>query len=178
MRNNYRYIIKKISVKEYRAYAKQYISSILSNIISKKTLVMDNLISIEDADETIITDYFPTNTKIFYVWRDPRDIYAQARLADYEDLSWVPENPEIFVKWYLKAFLSYKNTKSKKFKCIRFENLVNKYETTAKEIMDFLNISLDDSTHKLKMKFFNPDISRKNIGIYKTLPDKFLSAIE
>lgn len=177
MGNTFRYIIKKLSIKEYRNYAKDYIKSVLSNIKSKQTLVMDNLISIENADESIIDDYFPENTKIFYVWRDPRDIYAQARLADYEDLSWVPEDPEIFVKWYLKAFLSYKNTRSEKFKCIRFEELVNDYERTTKDIMNYLGISLEVKTHLLKKKFFNPDVSRKNIGIYKKLPAKFEPAI-
>lgn len=167
-----RYVLKNLSIKEYREFAKQYIIRCLSVLNTKETLVMDNLISIENADESIIKDYFPENTKLFYVWRDPRDIYAQARLATYEDLSWVPENPEIFVKWYLKAFKYYYNSSSKNIMCIRFEDLVNDYDNTTKKVMDFLDIEPNADSHIYKQKFFNPDISRKNIGIYKKLENQ------
>lgn len=167
-----RYIVKSLSKKEYRSFAKEYILRILSCINSKKNLVMDNLIALEYPDAEIIRDYFPENTKLIYVWRDPRDIYAQARMATYSDCSWVPEDPEVFVKWYMKAFPYYLKFQFDNIFCVRFEELVMNYETITKQLLQFLNISDSDECHIFRKKFFNPDISKNNIGVYKKYTDK------
>ena len=55
--------------------------------------------------------------------------------------------------------------------------MVNKYDTTKKQIESFLNIS--ESEHVSKKAKFNPDISRLNIGIYKNiLTEEEISLIE
>lgn len=167
-----RYIVKSMTAKQYRSYAKDYILKILSSINSKTNLVMDNLISIEYPDCEIINDYFPDNTKLIYVWRDPRDIYAQARMTIHEDCAWVPEKPEVFIKWYTKAFPYYLNSKCENIMCVRFEDLVLNYDETAKQIFDFLNITDYENYHINKKKFFNPNISKNNIGLYKNYVDQ------
>lgn len=48
---------------------------------------------------------------------------------------------------------------------IDFEGLVNNYEHYKTMIENFLDIS--DSNHKNRRKYFDPELSKKNIGIYK-----------
>ena len=48
---------------------------------------------------------------------------------------------------------------------ISFEKLVEKYNYTKKIIEEFIGITEND--HINELKFFNPDISNKNIGIYQ-----------
>ncbi len=48
--------------------------------------------------------------------------------------------------------------------CIRFEDLVQQYESTKTKVEEFLGFSPD--MHIKPKAFFNPDWSKKNIGIY------------
>ena len=44
------------------------------------------------------------------------------------------------------------------------------YETISKKIMDF--VGLEEKEHVKKFAYFNPEISRNNIGIYKKYKDQ------
>ena len=48
---------------------------------------------------------------------------------------------------------------------INFEDLILKYYETRKEVFNFLDI--DESDHVNKFQYFDPNISIKNIGIWK-----------
>ena len=66
-----------------------------------------------------------------------------------------------------KNFLSLKHPD---FLLIRFENFINNYDETKKKILKFSN--MQQSNHIKERQYFNPDISRKNIGIYKQLQNQ------
>ena len=51
--------------------------------------------------------------------------------------------------------------------CISFENLINNYDSSVKSVENFIGLKKHETS--LKMKFFNPDFSLKNIGIYKDI---------
>lgn len=161
------YIPKKLSRMEYRKEAKSYLLSILKNIPSEKNLVFDNLLSIGEPNTDLLHDYFG-EFKLIYVYSDPRDVYVRARNNPGDE--WVPVDPELFVKFYLKEFPFYLASNSDSILCISFDELIYKYNETTKKIMDF--IGLKEEEHILKYKFFNPEYSIKNTRVYKNYKDQ------
>lgn len=146
---------------------KEYINCTFDAFFREKNIVLlDQAVSPLNPDSL---EYFE-NSKMIIVDRDPRDIYADliknkgligADLAKTHDV-------EKFVGWYLSGRhnLSYlKNNKN--VLIVRFEDLVLKYESMVGKIKDFIGIDL--GPHNKKGEFFNPDISKKNIGIYKNM---------
>lgn len=164
------YVPKRLTVKEYRNYAKQFLLSVLNNISKNDILVVDNLMAISDPNVELLKDYFG-DFKIIYVYSDPRDVYARARLEPGND--WVPKAPDIFVKFFLRVFPNYLQ-KSKEnnspILCISFDEFCNHYENVSKEIMGFLDLNEED--HIYKFKFFNPNISINNTRVYKKLENQ------
>ena len=66
---------------------------------------------------------------------------------------------------------SYKNAENDdRVLRINFEDLVFKYEETKNKVFNFLGI--DKSHHIDKFKHFNPEISKKNVKIWKNHPNK------
>lgn len=161
------YFVKNLSVSQYRKIASKYLKSLLETIPSEEYLVMDNLASITNPIPEVITDYFG-NIKILASCRDPRDIYTAARNLPGND--WVPKDPKVFVKWYENYWNKFQYKKNKNVLFIRFEDFVLNYEKISKKITKFLGLSED--THINKLKYFNPEISKNNIGIYKTYKEQ------
>lgn len=166
-RQNYIYYLKKISVEEYCRIAKKFITSFLNTIESQDYLVMDQVITTSRADVEHKLKYF-NDFKLLCVYRDPRDVYATGILKS-ED--WIPKNPYDFCKWYVdRGVLSYLTDRSLKKKMFRFEDLVMNYEAVIDEVNNFLN--LDATKHIFRKKYFNPEISKKNIKLYNQLDCK------
>lgn len=163
------YFVKKISKEEYRKIAHNYIKALLDNVSSKDFLVLDNLCSISNPDKDVLSDYFD-NYKIITSIRDPRDLYTTIRTYPAFELTFVPKDPHIFVKyykWYAERY-QYKNNPN--VKLIRFEEFVFDYDRVASEIIDFCN--LDAKNHIKKFAYFNPDKSKNNIVVYKNYKDQ------
>ena len=60
---------------------------------------------------------------------------------------------------------------------LRFEEIILDYQNVLNKIYKFLDI--DKSLHVEKGKYFNPEYSKKNIWIWKNIPDqKAISKIE
>lgn len=161
------YVPKKLSVKEYRAYAKEFLTSFIKNIPSKENLILDNIMSISKPDIDTLYDYFG-DFKLLYILSDPRDIYTRARLAPGND--WVPVNPEIFVRSWNRVVPEYKNSKNKSLLCLSFDELCNNYDSVLNKLMSFLN--LNESAHINKFKFFNPNVSINNTNIWNKLKNQ------
>ena len=162
------YYAKKLNLVEYRKIAKQYIQSVLQTIPSKENLVLDAAMSINEPNIDLLKEYFG-EFKLIYVWRDPRDIYAEARMIPGND--WVPKDPEVFVKWYLRDCPKYINAKNDSLLTVRFEDFVNDYDNVAKKIIKFIGSINIDKQNNYK-KYFNPSNSKKNIGKYKGYNDQ------
>ncbi len=160
--DRYIYYLKKMSKQEYRKIAKNYILSFLKTVNSKEFLVLDQVLTTFEPDIDKKLEYFG-DFKLICVYRDPRDTYITGILNN-ED--WMPKNPKDFVKWYLRRGVKkYIDTKHPNMLCIRFEDFVLKNEETSAEIIDFLG--LKKSNWEKKKQYFNPEISIKNVGLYK-----------
>lgn len=162
----YQYSLKKLSPKEYRKIASNYLLSFLKTIESKEFLVLDQALStpipnIEQKND-LMGDF-----KLVCVYRDPRDVFATGIILNE---AWIPKDPNTFVKWYLKYTGSYIDEKHPNLLIIRFEDFVLQYDKTATQILNFIHN--DNKHHQSKKKYFDPERSKKNIGIYKTLANQ------
>lgn len=113
----------------------------------------------------IYLNYFD-DIKVIIVDRDPRDIYMLNEFKSRE--GWIPSHDvDAFIKWFKLLRKRQKEEQEDKSRVLRikFEDAVIKYDETLKEVLDFLGI--DESHHIAKKKYFNPEISIKNVGIYK-----------
>ena len=163
------YYVKKIDLDTYRAYAKEYINSLLLMVSSKENLVLDNLCSISNPKKDVLNQYF-NNYKIVTSIRDPRDLYTTARTYPPFDIWFIPKDPHLFVKYYKWYAGRYNYKDNPNVLMIRFEEFVHNYDAVSKKIISFCG--LDANEHVKKFSYFNPDVSKNNIGIYKKYKDQ------
>lgn len=163
------YYVKKLTKNEYRSIAKEYITSLLENIPSEKNLVLDNILSITNPKDDILSQYFGSY-KLLLSKRDPRDVYTTARTYPAFDLGYIPKDPHDFVKYYNWYINRDKYKYNPNVLLVQFEDFVNNYDDVSKKIMDFLN--LKENEHVNKFTYFNPNVSINNIGIYKKYKDQ------
>lgn len=117
----------------------------------------------------IVRSYF-TNAKNIIIKRDPRDIFVNAQYYKYV---FIPYNVDSFIDWY-KALFSYsaknEDIKDRNVLYMNFEDIVLNYDNSLGKILDFFE--LNSTSHIFKRKYFNPDISKKNIGLWKNYSNK------
>jgi hypothetical protein len=117
-----------------------------------------------------------TNTKSIIVIRDPRDIYVNVVEGNKGNIPFFNKiNPNYYnitaaneidkyIK-YQKKILSYlNNVKDNRMLIIKFEDFVLNYSEVSLKINEFLN--LDSQAHVRRMEYFNPEISKLNIGLF------------
>jgi len=160
------YFLKDISKIEYVSLAKKYIHEVLSIISSKKYLVLDQFLADTDPDISNKLKYFD-DMRIILVYRDPRDVYATAIKLN---VNWIPSKVSDFIKWYDLMCVRFVNVNHPNFLAIRFEDLVNNYDKTVMSVLKF--IGADKSNHVAVKDFFDPQISIKNVGLYKQYYDR------
>ena len=166
-KDRYLYYLKNITPDEYVKLAREYIIKCFNTIESKDYLVLDAVLGEGSADFEKLEKYVG-EYKIISSMRDPRDVYTAGFIVPCSN--WVPHNPRDFVKWYKFHGLPYINGKHKNYKLVRFEDLILNYDKTVAEITEFLG--LDESLHKHKKQYLNPEVSIKNVGTHKKCPDQ------
>lgn len=160
---DYIYYLKNLSKEEYRKIANKYLTNFFKTIESKNYLVFDQLTTNRTPNYEIEKEYLG-NFKNICVYRDPRDVFVTGIV---KSASWIPKKPEIFVKWYLKRGIKrHLDFKHENKLTLRFEDFVLNYNEIAQKINQFLEI--DKTNHVHEKEYFNPEISKKNIGIYRT----------
>jgi len=143
---------------------KNYLKGLFeSNINDKKIkyIILDE--GYASLNPSRVLKYFEYS-KMIIVHRDPRDIFIGALKNEFH---FIPHEIEAFINWYeclQKQTRTYIDENDKILR-INFEDLVLKYDKTLKKILQFL--SMYNYSHTNKKKYFNPNISIKNIGIYK-----------
>ncbi len=101
-----------------------------------------------------------TSSKMTYTMDNILSIYGHDRKGMFKFLTdALRRRLEYFDK--LKSELD-----SERFLLLDFEGLINNYEEYKTRIESFLGLTPDN--HILKKKYFDPDISKTNIGIYST----------
>ena len=109
--------------------------------------------------------YFP-NLKVIEVDRDPRDLFLLNELYWHE--GWIPSNDiNKYIKWFKLLRVNKTNqTIPQNVLCINLEESILNYDVFLKKTVNFIGLDLSD--HDKPLQYFNPDISRKNIELWKT----------
>ncbi|MBN2406653.1 MAG: sulfotransferase [Elusimicrobia bacterium] len=115
-----------------------------------------------------ILGYF-NSPKIIVVHRDPRDIFAESAAKQWK---FIPRDVGDFIKWYgcLMDRADQEEINKEKVMRINFENLILDYERSIDIILSFSGI--EKAHHVYKKQYLNPDVSKKNIGLWKKYKNK------
>lgn len=175
--NEIYYIKNDLSKDDLINLSKQYIENLFNLLPSNKIPVVYHPFIIEKSIEDQLQ--FFSNFKVVIIDRDPRDIFVQFYHYPYECYS-VFKNVDYFIHSFKKKRSQKKhNIKILGNKCmsIKYEDFVEHYDDISILIMDFLGLHYDN--HIKKFEFFNPDVSYKNIGIYKNFKyQQLIASIE
>lgn len=160
------YFLKKMTKEEYISLAGQYVQTLFKSIESKKYLILDQVISDGNPDVEYHMKYCGPLKEIC-IYRDPRDVYTY---TIENNVGCTPHNPRDFIIWYLNKVAPYISYQHDNYLILRFEDMVLDYENATKKIMAFLGLNKNE--HVLQYGYFDPSISKKNIGIHKCCNDK------
>lgn len=154
-----------ISAEQFDALSKEYINSLFKqNDKGNNIVILDQAVPTQNLDSA---SHFFDDYKIIVVDRDARDIYCD--LVNANGLIGPELGKNNDVSFYKDWFLRNRNREQKfdksKVQFISFEELINSYDETVKKIESF--VGLNETDHVKKKQFFNPDVSKKNIGIWK-----------
>jgi len=156
--------LKDLTIDEYYNLCRKLMYSVFFNLLKsyKSNLVLDQFFS--DLEFNIIDEekYLP-NIKTIVVYRDPRDVYV---FAVDKNVQWIPHNNVTdFIKWNKIMYKKF-GLHGKGYLAVRFEELVLSYETIVEQIESYL--LLEKKEHFRKMQHFKPELSARNIGLWKS----------
>jgi len=156
---------------------KEYISALMNaaNPEQASILMMDQVLPSSNINKCL--RYFPEDTKVVVVTRDPRDVFFVEKFVWNDNV--VPHDPELFCEWFDYTHSSNRDESPDKEKVIEinFEDLIYKYNEIVPTIEGFLGLSSLD--HINRFKFFNPKRSYENTQLWKKYKDeKSLAIIE
>lgn len=164
------------SLQKFLEETRAYLRTLFQDYAEKKrlrTLVLDQAIPLPDYARA--TDLFD-DIKLIIVDRDPRDVYAEIK---WRRVLIGPElqksGVEKFIDWYKQQRVdsspkySLGNQEKRRILRIRFEELVCNYNETKERVFNFLG---GDIVHAAKRRYFIPEKSRNNIGLWRTLCQK------
>ena len=160
------YISDPFTHKEFVQKTKVFINNISSKALelaNKHEIVFDTGNAAFNMHR--ILPYLPEKSKIILVVRDPRDIYSQVFKSG---AMFLPDKLSQFAKLQMAFYKRYKEIKvanNKKLMVLKFEDLICHYDKKLKDILTFLNLPYD--SHTQKSHFLKPEISIKNIGLWK-----------
>jgi hypothetical protein len=132
------------------------------------TVVVHN--SLEAFDPARNLDLYG-NAKTIVVDRDPRDIYATAQVIEPGQRDKLNRYLNICaghdLDLFIKRFNVYRSNvrEHPSVLRIRFEDVIKDYARTVRLILEFLNV--EPSRHVRRFQCFNPEVSRRNVGIWK-----------
>ena len=172
-----------ISEADLIAAIKKYIDDIFSPIISTDTkhVILDQGIAAVNYSSQMS---FLRKAKLIVVDRDARDNYADlARHGGSVTRSFSSpfvlrsRNVNHYIQYHIKERRNQKQIKNDPdVLFLQFEDLICHYDESLKRIIDF--VGLDPADHLYKRKYFNPDVSIKNVGLWKDyLSDSEVTAI-
>ncbi len=171
------------SGKDFISHAKKYLLNILTSGLgsSDGTLVTHNMLEPYNPSSAFC---FFDDIKSIVVDRDVRDIYLTGTIYSKGFNDVVPLysriigafDIDIFIKRQkiLRAKTNYQ--KHDHVLRVQFENLILNYEETLKEVILFLGDT--PQNHVNKFKYFNPEKSKQNIGLWRNAPKKMFSNLD
>lgn len=163
------FFLRDMSLEEYRNLCRRCINSLFDSLYQKKPkeiLVVDQFFA--DGNYTDFNrnyEYCP-NLKTIYVWRDPRDVFKEAKWFGAEWLS--TKNAEVFVAYFKHVAAGRTITDTKDYLSVRFEDLCLHYEETVARIENYLGLKPEQ--HVAPKTCFEPNISGRSVRLWQKYP--------
>lgn len=149
---------------------RQYIQKLMeaANPENKPILMMDQILPSSNINKCL--RYFPDDTKLVIVTRDPRDVFFSEKFVWHEDVA--PHDPELFCKWfnYTHSSNCEEIPNPEKVILINFEDLIYNYENMVSRIEKFLDLKPEN--HSRPFKGLNPKRSFGNTQLWKKFEDQ------
>ena len=169
-----------VDAQKFITAAKKYIDDIFAPIVpaGTKHVILDQAVSVGDYVNQM---KFLRDSKMIVVDRDPRDSYADILNDGHpilrEGILGQKHRVDVYLRLHNKSRRNQQQLKNDpNVLFLRFEDLIYHYDEALQRIIDF--VGLDPADHIYKRKYFNPDISIKNIGMWKDiLTDDEVNAI-
>jgi hypothetical protein len=125
-----------------------------------------------------IARYFD-DPKMIIIDRDPRDIFLDMVRGKRRYLP-SDSDPEKIALAFVKYYRMIRQEqslieKNNNVLLIKFEEMINDYERSIANLYEFTGI--DERDHYLKGRFFNPNVSKKNTGMWEACSDSEARAI-
>jgi hypothetical protein len=176
-------ILKQINVSSVDAYftrpgeekflnaTRNYMDSLFYNFSIKNNapnIILDQALPASNLQHTM--RYFHS-MKTVVIDRDPRDVYLnliKRKMLIGLECSLEKDSVNKFISWY-KIIRENKREDDKNILRLNFEDIVLNYDDSLKRIKNFLDIKTKHSKNKT---YFNPEKSKKNIGLWKTHANK------
>lgn len=160
------------SGKNFNQKVREFLEPLLTLTIPKNchTVVLHN--AIEPYNPLKGLNYF-TNAQSINVYRDPRDNYIAAVTHSplYKKIAGA-DSVDTFIRRYrlLMQYAEDARIDPVLVKRIQYEDLIFNYEKTVAEISEFLG--KNRVAHSRKLAHFNPEFSRKFVGMWKNFKDQ------
>lgn len=152
---------------EFIKKTKSFINEIFMDFSQKNPIVLHNAMDIHEFERSL--NYFD-DIKAVLMDRDPRDTFYD--VIENEKVSYLGQN---FIKFKdVNLFIEdFKNRRSKiksllnddRIFVVSVERFIEDYENISAKIINFLD--LDSHAHINRKKYFNPNISKNNVGLWK-----------
>ena len=167
--NNDILFLKDLSIEAYRDLSRRFLNSIFSAIHqstgSKPILVLDQITNDWEFDMERYKAFIP-NLKIIMVYRDPRDVYAFAKLAN---IGWIPhKSVDVFIRWYIILLKHFDIAERDRYHVVQFESLVCDYNRVVPAIEQYIGVS--PSSHTKKATCLDVSRSKANLSIWRRYP--------
>lgn len=164
--NNYMCYLKKMTTDDYHQIASKFANTLFNKLFKdsdKCYLVLDQICGDDQRDMDFYRNYFP-NLKSIFVYRDPRDIFYDAK---HFKVGWIPhEKVEAFISWYKYCMQTFSIDGDVDYLVVRFEDLIIDYSKQVDRIEKYVGLS--PSQHLYPKKCLDVTVSRKNIGLWKS----------
>lgn len=155
----YTYRFAPISQEEFHEHVSEFTRDFLAALGGKQMIVYDHLLFRNYMD--MLNKHVLPSVKQVVVMRDPRDQFLS---GFRRDLKYLPRSAKKFKELYLYRVKEFSPSNPNRL-CVRFEDLVLRYEETTKKIMEF--VGLDPKNHVAPKSVFDPSLSVANIGAYR-----------
>jgi hypothetical protein len=148
---------------------RKYISNLLyaANPNDEPYLMLDQILPSSNVNKCL--RYFPDDTKLVIVTRDPRDVFLSEKFVWRYDI--LPHDPELFCKWFDYTHKSNlgETPDTNKVITINFEDLIYNYDEMVLKLERFLDLNPMDHVHPYSS--FNPKRSIGNTQLWKKYND-------
>ncbi|SFW17060.1 Sulfotransferase family protein [Prevotellaceae bacterium HUN156] len=160
---------------QFLTATRKYIMRLMeaANVENNPILMMDQILPSSNINKCL--KYFPEETKLIIVTRDPRDVYLSEKYVWHENIA--PHDADLFCKWFDYAHSSNRDEvpDPQKVMQVNFEDLIYKYEEILPKLETFLGLKSEEHVHSFEG--LNPKRSYGNTQLWKKFDDSANIAI-